>query len=149
MTARVKLPQPEGPRLGAVKRQVLAWSLTATFGLSGYGQGQGVRCPQDKRSGADATRFQVSIGTVTMPVGAFLLVRNGSQLGAIRLTSLTPGSNRAEGRSTYESFFLQDKAMSFTENSVDHQTGDVYIGETVGVHAVFVYTKGHSQVLIG
>ncbi len=39
--------------------------------------------------------------------------------------------------------------MSFTENSVDHQTGDVYIGETVGVHAVFVYTKGHSQVLIG
>src|SRR5579862_2024220 len=108
-----------------------------------------VRCPQDKRSDENATRFTVSIGTVTMPVGAFLLVRHGSQLGAIRLTSLTPGPNRAEGRSNYESLFLPDTSTSFTGSGVDHQTGDVYIGETVGVHAVFVYTKGHSQVLIG
>jgi hypothetical protein len=85
-----------------------------------------------------------------MPVGAFLLVRKGSQLGAIRLTSLTPGPNRAEGRSNYESFSVPDKSTSFTANGVVHQTGDIYIGETIGVHAVFVYTKGgHNQVPIG
>ena len=106
-------------------------------------------CPQDTRADDAASRFTVSIGTVTLPVGAFLLVRHGSQLGAVRLTSLTPGPNRAEGRSNYESLFLSDASTSFTGSGVDHHTGDVYIGETVGVHAVFVYTKGHNQVLIG
>jgi hypothetical protein len=113
------------------------------------GHAQQMRCLQDNRSDADAPHFNVSVGTVTMPVGAFLLVRNGSQLGAIRLTSLTPGPNRAEGRSNYESFFLPEKETSFTAEGVSHQTGDIYIGETVGVHAVFVYTKGHNQALIG
>lgn len=135
-----------GPRYQV---QVLAGLLAAMFSTSVYGTAQEVRCPQDKRSGADATQFKVSVGTVTMPIGAFLLVRNGSQLGAIRLTSLTPGANRAEGRSDYESFFLPDKTTSFTANGVSHQTGDVYIGETVGVHAVFVHTKGHNKAKLG
>jgi len=129
--------------------RVLASVLVAMFCMSAYGQAQEMRCPQDKRSGAEATRFTVSIGTVTLPLGAFLLVRNGSQLGAIRLTSLTPGPNQAEGRSNYESFFLPDKSTSFTGSGVDHQTGDIYIGETVGVHAVFVHTKGHNKAKIG
>ncbi len=132
------------PRLRVVVEALIAGAL-----VNVGGQAQQVRCPQDKRSDVAATSFTVSVGTVTMPVGAFLLVRNGSQLGAIRLTSLTSGPNRAEGRSNYESFSLPDKSTSFAGNGVDHQTGDIYIGETVGVHAVFVYTKGHSQVLIG
>jgi hypothetical protein len=115
-----------------------------------YGQSTQERhCPQDKRSSADAGQFKVSVGTVTMPVGAFLLVRNGGQLGAIRLTSFTPGPNRAEGRSSYESFFLPEQGRPFTSSDVDHKTGDIYIGETIGVHAVFVYTKGHTQALVG
>ena len=101
------------------------------------------------RKQAEATQFRVSVGTLTMPVGAFLLVRNGSQLGAIRLASLTPGPNRAEGRSDYESFSLPDKSTSFIGKGVNHKTGHIYIGETVGVHAVFVYTKGHSRAVIG
>jgi hypothetical protein len=129
--------------------RVVAGALLACFLVPLVGHTQQMRCPQDRRSDEAATRFTVGIGTVTLPVGAFLLVRNGSQMGAIRLTSLTPGPNRAEGRSNYESFSLPDKSTSFTANSVDHQTGDIYIGETVGVHAVFVYTKGHNQVLIG
>lgn len=132
------------PRLRVVVSALLACAL-----VNRYGQAQETRCPQDKRSTSDATQFKVSVGTVSMPVGAFLLVRNGSQLGAIRLTSLTPGPNRAEGRSNYESFSLPDKSRSFTVSGVKQQAGDIYIGETVGVHAVFVYTKGHSQVLIG
>ncbi len=129
--------------------RVLAGVLAAIFCTIVCGQAQEVRCPQDKRSDADATHFKVSVGTVTVPVGAFLLVRNGSQLGAIRLTSLTPGANQAEGGSNYESFFLPDKATSFTASGVSHQTGDIYIGETVGVHAVFVHTKGHNKAKIG
>jgi hypothetical protein len=129
--------------------RVVVSALFACSLVNGYGQAQQTRCPQDTRSSADATQFKVSIGTVNMPVGAFMLVRNGSRLGAIRLTSLTPGPNRAEGRSNYESFFLPEKATSFTAEGVSHQTGDIYIGETVGVHAVFVYTKGHNQALIG
>jgi hypothetical protein len=118
-------------------------ALLATYALvpaNGHAQ---VRCT------GDATQFTVSVGTVTLPVGAFLLVRNGNQIGAIRLTSLTPGPNRPEGRSTYESFFVPDKSVSFAGSGVDHQTGDIYIGPTVGVHAVYVHTKGHNQALIG
>jgi hypothetical protein len=79
-------------------------ALLATYALvaaNGHAQG---RCPQDKRSGADATQFRVSSGTVRMPVDAFLLIRKGSQLGAIRLTSLVYNPNQAEGHSDYESF---------------------------------------------
>ncbi len=128
---------------------LLAGLLATTICASAYGQTRVDRCPQDKRLSADATQFRVSVGTVTMPVGAFLLVRNGTQLGGIRLTSLTPGANRAEGRATYESFFLPNQGASVTARGVAHKTGDVYIGETVGVHGVYVHTKGHNQVLIG
>ena len=128
---------------------LLTGLVAAMLCANAYGQTQEMRCPQDKRSDADATQFRLSIGTVTMPVGAFLLVRKGTQLGVIRLTSLTPGANRAEGRSNYESFFLPNQVTSVTESGVAHKTGDVYIGETVGVHAVFVHTKGHSQAFIG
>ena len=94
-----------------------------------------VRCPQDNRSDADATLFTVSVGTVTLPVGAFLLVRNGSQLGAIRLTSIYPAA-KYQGRSNYESFSPPDKSTSFTGSNVDHQIGDIYIGPSVGVVSV-------------
>jgi hypothetical protein len=123
-------------------------ALLATYALvpaNGHAQ---VRCPQDTPTG-DPTQFTVSIGTVTLPVGAFLLVRNGSQLGAIRLTSIDPAATKYEGRSNYESFTPPDKSTSFAGSNVDHQTGDIYIGPTVGVHAVYVHTKGHNQALIG
>jgi len=129
--------------------RVLTSVLAVMLYTNAFGQSGEMRCPQDKRSGAEASQFKVSVGTVTMPVGAFLLVRNGSQLGAIRLTNLTPGPNEAEGRANYESFFLPDRTTSFSGSGVDHKTGDIYLGETVGVHAVFVYTKGHNEVLIG
>lgn len=116
--------------------------------LNAFGQAQQTRCPQDKRSGEEATHFRVSIGALTLPVGAFLLVRNGSQLGAIRITSVEPAA-KYEGRSNYESFFLPNKGTSFTGSGVDHQTGDIFIGETVGVHAVYVHTKGHNKTKIG
>jgi hypothetical protein len=128
---------------------LLAGLIAATLCANAYGQTQKMRCPQDTRSAVDATQFRVSIGTVTMPVGAFLLVRSGTQLGVIRLTSLVLGANRAQGRSNYESFFIPNQGTSFTASGVVHKTGDVYIGETVGVHAVFLYRKGHDQVLIG
>src|ERR1700745_130780 len=70
-----------------MKTLVAAVLLGGTL-ANAAGDAQQMRCPQDKRSDDAATGFTVSIGTVTMPVGAFLLVRNGSQLGAIRLTSL-------------------------------------------------------------
>jgi hypothetical protein len=123
-------------------------ALLAAYALVPANGHARVRCPQDTPTG-DATQFTVSVGTVNLPIGAFLLVRNGSQFGAIRLTSLTPGPNRAEGRSNYESFFVPDKSVSFAGSGVDHQTGDIYIGPTVGVHAVYVHTKGHNLALIG
>lgn len=128
--------------------RVLVGVLLAGALVNVYGRAQQTRCPQDKRSGADATQFKVSIGALTMPVGALLLVRNGSQLGAIRITSVEPAA-KYEGKSNYESFFLPDKTTSFAGSGVDHQTGDIYIGETVGVHAVYVHTKGHYRTKSG
>ncbi len=124
-------------------------TLLACALVNVYGQAQEVRCPQDKRSGADATQFKVSVGTVTMPIGAFLLVRHGSQLGAIRLTSLTPGPNQAEGRSNYESYSLPDKSTSFTAQGVEHQVGEIYIGPTTGVHPFYAHTERNNLVRVG
>ena len=57
-----------------------AVALSAGVVVNACGQAQQTHCPQDKRSVEAATRFYVSIGTVTMPVGAFLLVRNGTRV---------------------------------------------------------------------
>jgi hypothetical protein len=80
------------------------------------------RCPMDTRDDDLATQFIVSAGSVEMPIGAFLLVRKGSEVGAIRLTGLEPLSADRFGKSTYESFHA-DSSGSFRGKHAN--TGEV------------------------
>ena len=133
--------------LRQVQQQSWILAASAVFcSLSAHGQ---MRCPEDKRVDGASTRFVISIGTVTMPVGAFLLVRNGGQVGAIRLTSFDPVATQYQGKSNYESFFLPDKSTSFTAKNVERQAGEIYIGPTTGVHAVYTHTAGHNTARAG
>jgi len=131
-------------RVKAIGGALLACSL-----VNVGGQAQEVRCPQDKRLDDAAAHFNVSVGTVVLPVGAFLLIRNGSQLGAIRLTSLDPAVTMSEGRSKYEWFFLPEKSTSFTAPGVERQIGEIYIGPTTGVHPIYVHTERNNVVRVG
>ncbi len=82
-----------------------AWlAIAAGVVLSGFSVSAQMRCPMDTRDDDLATQFIVSAGSVEMPIGAFLLVRKGSDIGAIRLTGLEPLSAMRFGKSTYESF---------------------------------------------
>jgi hypothetical protein len=118
--------------------------LTMLLGsVPAHGQ---IRCPEDKGDDEASTRFVISIGTVTMPVGAFLLVRKQGQIGAIRLTSIDPAASRYEGKFNYESFFSATGSLPLDG---DHRTGQLDIGPTKGVHAVYTHAGGNHDAHIG
>jgi hypothetical protein len=70
-------------------------------------------------------------------------------MGAIRLISVDPAPTKSEGKAKYESFFLPEKSTSFTVQGVEHQTGEISIGPTTGVHAVYTHTAGDNRARIG
>jgi hypothetical protein len=107
------------------------------------------RCPQDTRPVQAATQFRVSLGEVTMPIGAFLLIRKGNQMGAIRLTGIeNPPPPKSLPKSYYESYILPEGSVAFNAPGIDRHHGEIFIGETIGMHPL-TYTKGHYKAEIG
>ena len=110
---------------------VIFYTLLASACFA-QGHAQRMRCPQDKSSEEVAPRFTVSIGTVSIPVGAFLLVRKNNQLGAIRITGIDPAATEWLGKSTYESYFQPDASGSLLAANVVHITDHLDIQELKG-----------------
>jgi len=107
-----------------------------------------IRCPQDLRQDDAATRFTVSMGAVSLPIGAFLLIRNGSQMGAFRLVSIDPAPPKYD-KARYESILLPDKSTSFSGKGVVSHAGEISFGPTWGLHAVYTHTPGDNRAHIG
>ena len=134
-----------GRKLMSLRKLIVIVGIILSV-AAGHGQ---VRCPIYSRSGDLATHFVISIGTVTMPVGAFLLIRKDGQIAAIRLTSIDPAATQYLGKSTYESFFQPDRSGLLSARNVDHRTGEVDIRPTKGVHAVYLHTGGNRDAHVG
>jgi hypothetical protein len=108
------------------------------------------RCKVDTRPDELATRFIISAGSVKMPLGAFLLVRKDSHLGAIRLTSINTTATEWVGKSIYESFFQPDSSRPLVAENVVKRTGELNVQRLKGPgRGIYVYQPGNVTALIG
>lgn len=127
-------------------RNILLIVGTVLGSVAGYAQ---TRCPADKRADDVATRFVVSLRTVRLPIGAFLLVRKNGQVGAIRLTGIDPAATEWLGKSTWESFFQPDRSGSLQAKNVVRLTGELDVRSPKGVHSLYSYGAGQRDAHIG
>jgi hypothetical protein len=84
---------------------------------------------------------------VLLPEKFFLLVRRGSELGAIRFTRIDsdPVGN---GKATYESYFQADGSGSFVTPNVVKRSGVIDIRSMRGIHA-FAWQPGQNKLRVG
>ncbi len=102
----------------------------------------------EKRSANDSTKqFVVGPSAVLMPQGMFLLVRKGSELGAIRFTSIER-SAEGTGKASYESYFQGDGSGSFRAPNVRKQAGEIDVKPLKGFHP-FAFQTGKTRIRIG
>jgi hypothetical protein len=112
--------------------------------------GAQVRCPQDKRADDLATRFVIKAGTIRLPIGAFLLVRKGARIGAIRLTGIDPAATQETGKSTWESLVEPDRSGSFVAKGVVRQTGELNIQPLQGPgRLIYIHQPGVIDARVG
>jgi len=109
-----------------------------------------VRCPVDARANDLATRFVITGGDIEMPIGAFLLIRKGNQLGAIRLVAISPTSTEWLGQATYESYFQVGGARSPLAANTAHHIGELELRQSKGPgRGIYIYKPGPYRAQIG
>jgi hypothetical protein len=93
-------------------------------------------------------------GGVNLPIGKFLLVRKGDQLGALRITAITPG-DQAQARGSewigtisYESFFAGGH-KSLADKSATHLTSTLNFGRMKGFGFHYSYQSGNYKSIVG
>jgi hypothetical protein len=110
-------------------------AITVVIALTICGQARSqARCPLDKQP-EDAPRgFVIGGGSVSLPIGAFLLVRQGSSLGAIRLTKIKhdvtvqPRGSEWIGTIDYESYYQQNGTNALDAPNTTKQVGKLAYG---------------------
>ncbi len=109
-------------------------------------------CAQSAQAGAGrgkspASKFVVGPSTLLMPQGAFLLIKKGRKIGAVRFTSIEQGSKLGTGRATYDSYFQGDGSGSFQALNVHKRTGFIDLKPLKGIgRASFQFGKDKVQV---
>jgi len=84
-------------------------------------------CGADGRPSTATVKFLISAGTITLPVGSFLLIRNQTGIGAIRLISIDPKATEFYGKSTYESYFQPNKFGNLAGKDAVHLSKELNI----------------------
>jgi hypothetical protein len=95
-----------------------------------------------------AGQFIVGPSSVVMPEGVFLLIRKGSEIGAVHFTSIEQGSVLGVGKATYESYFQADGSSSFKTSNLITQRGEIDLKPLKGVGRVSVQA-GQNEVQVG
>jgi len=127
-----------------------AFVLTVGLALIGICRNAHSQCGMDTQKPNEPVEFVVSGGYVKMPVGAFLLIRKNTAIGAIHLTKLIPGGTEMEGKSSFETYFQGDGTGSLTAVGVAKQTGDLDLQPLKGPgRGLWIYQPGQNLVHIG
>jgi hypothetical protein len=91
---------------------------------------------------------------VNLPLGKFLLIRRGNQVGALRLTRITPDTNtkpRARewlGTVAYESYFA-DEGQAFSNSSVVKTSDELRFGRIKGFGFHYSWQSGDMTARVG
>jgi hypothetical protein len=135
---------------GQLTLRKLLLVVTAAITMSACFVSAQTRCPADNRADDLATHFVIDGGDIEVPIGAFLLVRKGNEIGAIRLTSIDPTGTEWLGKSVYESYFQGDGSGSFLAGNVVRKTGDLNLQPSKGPgRGIYIYKPGPYRARIG
>lgn len=103
--------------------------------------------PRDNTAGS-VVQYIVGPRAILMPKGAFLLVRKGKSIGAIRFLIIELSSNVGVGKATYESYFQEDNTRSLLDQRVVKNSGLIDLRPLVGMgHLAF--QPGQDRVDVG
>jgi hypothetical protein len=131
-------------------------AITVVIALTMCGQAHSqARCPLDKQP-EDAPRgFVIGGGSVSLPIGAFLLVRQVSSLGAIRLTTIKhdltvqPRGSEWIGTMDYESYYQPNGTNALDAPNTTKQVGKLVYGRYKGVGFHYSWQPGNRFALVG
>ena len=132
-------------------------ALTLFFVLSICGKVSAAqdRCPLDKEAQGPPQGYVIGGSDVSLPVGAFMLVRQVSSLGAIRLTtmhqdlSVRPRSSEWIGTLDYESYYQPDGAKDFRSPDTTKKVGRLEYGRYKGVGFHYSWQPGNHFAMVG
>jgi hypothetical protein len=119
--------------------------------LSGISIGQlGSAQSQERTATTDCSTSQFVFGPseVSVPKGAFLLVRKGREIGAIMFTSIELTKTEDPGKATYESYFQGDGSSSFQGANVVKRTGVIDLKRLKGIGRLSFQT-GRRKIQVG
>jgi len=97
---------------------------------------------------AETNQFVMGPGEVRIPTGVYLLIRKGSQVGAVRFTSAQPNSAPGTGTASYESYFPADASGSFRSAASRKQSGEINLKPLKGIGR-FAFQTGKDLVKVG
>jgi hypothetical protein len=104
----------------------------------------------------DAPRgFVIGGGSVSLPIGAFLLVRQVSSLRAIRLTTIKhdltvqPSGSEWIGTMDYESYYQPNGTNALDAPNTTKQVGKLVYGRYKGVGFHYSWQPGNRFALVG
>lgn len=95
-----------------------------------------------------AAQYLVGPRATLIPKGAFLLIRYGKSIGAVRFTSIELGRDAGVGKGMYESYFQEDSSKSLADQNVVKKNGLIDLKPLVGIgHMAF--QPGQDRVDVG
>jgi hypothetical protein len=131
-------------------RRICSAAMIFVLGFSAMIMNAQSACPLDRQG-----EFTIYTNIVALPVGYFLLVRNGDKVGAIRVTSVTQDMNTQPkvgewiGKFTYESYYREGKAVVFEGQSTVRRTGELEFRRMKGIGFHSSHQPGNHLSRIG
>ena len=118
-----------------------------TLVMIGFLIGRSGRAQSQTEQGDSKAQFSMGPRYVHMPENFFVLVRKGTNTGAIRFTKIVQDS-LGNGKSAYESYFQSDGTGSFLTPNVVKRSGEIDIKPMRGVHTL-AWQPGQNRLLVG
>jgi len=95
-----------------------------------------------------ANQFVMGPGEVGIPTGFYLLIRKGSQIGAVRFTSAQSNPVPGTGTANYESYFPADASGSFRSTAIRKQSGEIDLKPLKGIGRL-AFQTGKDLIKVG
>jgi hypothetical protein len=110
---------------------------------------------QSGATAAGAQGFCFHGSGVNLPIGKFLLIRNGDQIGALRITKIVhdeaskPRGTEWLGTVDYESYYLPSRSTSFANPGAKVYSGQLTFGRFKGFGFHYSWQSGHQYARVG
>jgi len=104
---------------------------------------------------AGAAGFCFHASGVNLPLGKFLLIRKGDQVGALRITQITPDTQSKPragewlGSVAYESYFISKPSDSFSQSANSKHLGELKFGRMRGFGFHYSWQSGDLKAIVG